>query len=197
MQKGKRKNLPKRSRYYQGSIDLDMISKGEDYNELKKSFVIFICTFDPFDKGRHIYTFENRCKEDPSLNLGDETTKLFLNTRGTLNDVSEEMLEFLTYIENSSDAVASHSKSPLIKELNKKVQHLKQDQSMEVEYMTLLEREREKFQEGLEKGIEQGIEQGIKRAKIETAKSLLDLLDDETIAARIGLSVEEVKALRG
>ena len=87
MQKGKRKNLAKRSSYYQGSIDLDMISKGEDYTKLKKSFVVFICTFDPFDKGRHLYTFENRCNEDVSLVLGDETTKVFLNTRGTLQDV--------------------------------------------------------------------------------------------------------------
>ena len=69
MQKGKRNNLAKRSRYYQGSIDLDLISKGEDYNKLNKSFVIFICTFDPFNKGRHIYTFENRCNEDHSILL--------------------------------------------------------------------------------------------------------------------------------
>ncbi len=55
-----------------------MISKGEDYDRLKKSFVIFICTFDPFGKGRHLYTFGNRCNEDVSLVLGDETSKVFL-----------------------------------------------------------------------------------------------------------------------
>jgi predicted transposase/invertase (TIGR01784 family) len=184
MQKGKRKNLPKRSRYYQGSIDLDLISKGDDYNELKKSFVIFICTFDPFNKGRHIYTFENRCKEDSTLVLGDDTTKLFLNTKGIFDDVDEEMLEFLAYIEESTDALAEKVKSPLVKEINKKVKYLKEDKSMEVEYMTLLERDREKFQEGIEKG------------KKEAARALLDLLDDKTIATRIGLSIEEVKSLR-
>ncbi|MGL6175146.1 MAG: Rpn family recombination-promoting nuclease/putative transposase, partial [Cellulosilyticaceae bacterium] len=105
MQKAKRKNLAKRSRYYQGSIDLDMISKGEEYEKLQKSFVIFICSFDPFNKGRHLYTFENRCCEDHGLALGDETTKLFLNTRGKLNDVDEEMIEFLTYIDESTNAV--------------------------------------------------------------------------------------------
>ena len=47
MQKIKHKNLAKRSRYYQGNIDLDMIQRGEDYDKLHKSFVIFICTFDP------------------------------------------------------------------------------------------------------------------------------------------------------
>lgn len=133
MQKGRRKNLAKRSRYYQGSIDLDMISKGKDYNELQKSFVIFICTFDPFDRGRHIYTFENRCNEEHSLLLGDETTKLFLNTKGVLDDVDEEMMEFLKYIEESTDEVASVAKSELVKAINNKVKYLKQDKSMEVE----------------------------------------------------------------
>lgn len=98
MQKSSHKNLAKRSRYYQGNIDLDMIQKGEDYEKLRKSFVIFICTFDPFNKGRHIYTFQNRCYEDSTLTLGDETTKVFLNTKGELNDVNEEMIEFLNYI---------------------------------------------------------------------------------------------------
>ena len=44
---------------------------------------------------------------------------------------------------------------------------------MEVEYMTLLERDREKFQEGREEGREE--------AKKEAAKALLDLLDDERL----------------
>ena len=131
-----------------------------------------------------MYTFKNRCDEDHSLLLGDETTKLFLNTKGAMGDVDEEMLEFLKYIEESTDEVASASKSELVKEINEKVKHLKEDKSMEVEYMTLLERDREKFEEGREE------------AKKEAAKALLDLLDDETIASRIGLALEEVKALR-
>ncbi|MEG0502109.1 MAG: hypothetical protein RR525_07805 [Cellulosilyticaceae bacterium] len=54
--------------------------------------------------------------------------------------------------------------------------------------MTLLERDREKFQEGIEHGIEKG--------KLEAAKALLDILDDETISSKIGLSLEKVKSLR-
>ena len=30
-------NLPKRSRYYQGMMDLDILEKGDDYNNMKKS----------------------------------------------------------------------------------------------------------------------------------------------------------------
>lgn len=188
MQKADQKNLAKRSRYYQGSIDLDLISKGEDYNLLKKSFVIFICTFDPFNKSRHLYTFENKCIEDSDLFLNDEATKVFLNTKGTLNDVDDEMKEFVAYIENSSDVCANQSNSQLVKELNKKVKAIKENQSMEVEYMTLLERDKQKFQAGKIEGKIEG--------KVEFAKSLLDLLDDQTIAERSQLPLEMIKSLR-
>lgn len=126
------KNLPKRSRYYQGMIDLDLIQKGKNYNELKKSFVIFICTFDPFKKGRHLYTFENRCLEDLTLHLNDATTKIFLNTKGSLNDVNQEMIEFLTYIENSTDDYANEIQNELVKTIHNKVKYIKTDKSMEV-----------------------------------------------------------------
>ena len=41
MQPVKRDNLPKRSRYYQGMIDLELIEKGEYYSKLNRSYVIF------------------------------------------------------------------------------------------------------------------------------------------------------------
>ena len=57
------------------------LDKGMDYMQLKQSFVIFVCTFDPFQLGRHIYTFTNRCVEDPDLLLNDGTQKIILNTK--------------------------------------------------------------------------------------------------------------------
>ena len=74
-----------------------------------------ICTFDPFGKGRHKYTFRNLCVEDNNIELGDETDKVFLNTSGTIVDVDDEMLEFLSYIKKSTDEVAHNAKSDLVK----------------------------------------------------------------------------------
>jgi len=62
---------------------------------LNRTLIIFICLFDLFDQGRHIYTFENLCEEDTSLAMGDETTKIFLNAKGVMNDVSDELKAFL------------------------------------------------------------------------------------------------------
>ena len=73
MQTTNKRNLPKRSRYYQGMIDLNTIEKGESYKKLKESYVVFICTFDPFYQGKAQYTFENLCLENKGLRLGDGT----------------------------------------------------------------------------------------------------------------------------
>lgn len=119
---------------------------------MKNSFVIFICTFDPFKEGRHQYTFQNSCIENPNLLLGDDTTKVFLNTKGIIEDVDDEMMEFLAYIEDSTDAFALHAKSPLVKEVHKKVTAVKHNKELEAEYMTLLQRDRENIEIGRKQG---------------------------------------------
>lgn len=92
--------LPMRSRYYQSVVDINMMEKGMDYELLKKNYVIFICTFDLFGRGRHIYHFENFCREDPAVRLQDGTEKIFLNTKGTLHDVDGELRSLLDYFES-------------------------------------------------------------------------------------------------
>ena len=139
-------------------MDLDLIDKGMPYDSLRKNIVIFICIFDYFRQGRHKYTFVNTCIENPDLYFGDETEKIVLNTKGTLDDVDEEMLEFLAYVESSTDAVADASKSSLVKELHKTVKKVKSNKEMEVEYLKLLERDEKNRREGIEIGKKQGIE---------------------------------------
>ena len=48
----------------------------------------------------------------------------------------------------------------------------------------------------LNKAKEEGREEGIKEEKINIAKNLLDVLDNETIASKTGLTIEEVNNLR-
>jgi len=110
-------NLPKRSRYYQGMIDLNLIEKGADYKDLKKSYIIFICMQNPFiNNDLHLYTFENRCNEKGSLLLGDESTKVILTPDGTAEDVSDELAEFLNYLAGKGGS------SLFVKRLNEAVE---------------------------------------------------------------------------
>lgn len=131
--------LLRKARYFQCNIDSDIICTGERCTKLKKSYIIFICTFNPFSDGRHIYTFENRCLEDLSLTLGDETTEIFLSTKGKKDDVDNEIKDFLAYIENSTDACAQQTSSPLVKAIHKRVTEIKLDKDMELQYMNLLQ----------------------------------------------------------
>ncbi|MFR3808785.1 MAG: Rpn family recombination-promoting nuclease/putative transposase [Lachnospiraceae bacterium] len=58
MQIANTKNLSKRSRYYQGMIDLNTLERGGNYKDLKNTYIIFLCLFDPFEKYITQYTFE-------------------------------------------------------------------------------------------------------------------------------------------
>ncbi|OOM15919.1 helix-turn-helix domain-containing protein [Clostridium saccharobutylicum] len=64
-------------------------------------------------------------------------------------EICKELLEFLEYVEDSTDNTVNHSKGNLIKSIHKRVQEVKNDISVEVEFMTLLERDREKIEEGI------------------------------------------------
>ncbi|MGL5152211.1 MAG: Rpn family recombination-promoting nuclease/putative transposase [Clostridium sp.] len=189
MQRSSNKNLPKRLRYYQGNIDLDFINKGEDYINLVKTYIIFICTFDPFKGGRHRYTFENTCVEDNSIKLRDETQKIILSTKGKINDLDEEILEFLRYVEASNDKTVEESKGDLVKHIHRKVENVKNDVTMEVEFMTLLQRDKEKIEEGREEG-------DLKRAKIGIRNMLQKNIDIKSISELLEVDIsliEEVK----
>lgn len=137
MQVSDTKELPKRSRYYQCMIDLQLLDKGQYYNELNKSYVIFICPFDIFGKGRHIYTFENICKEDNSVSMGDESVKIFLNARGKMDDVSRELKAFLDYV------LGEVTEDAYVKKLERAVRKAKKNREWRHEYMTLLMRDQE------------------------------------------------------
>ena len=45
--------------------------------------------------------------------------------------------------------------------------------------------------------LEEAREEGIEQTKIENARNLFDVLDDETISKRIKLDLDKVKKLRG
>ena len=143
IQTTRKKNLPKRLRYYQGIIDLNIIDKGEDYTSLKKSFVIFICTYDPFGAGRYIYTFRNRCDEDDTIFLGDEATKIVLNAKGTKGDISKELKDTLDFIAGKAP------QSEYAKDLQAAVEEVKQSKEWRREYMLLMMRDKEQQKMGV------------------------------------------------
>ena len=58
-------------------MDVDNLLRGQSYANLKESYVIFICTQDPFGVGLPVYTFRSVCGEDGSILLDDKSVKVF------------------------------------------------------------------------------------------------------------------------
>ena len=92
------KNLPERTRYYQGVMDETELSAGADYASLKTSYIMFLCLFDLFGKGLPVYTFQNRCDEENDLLLNDRTYKVFYNITGWEQVLDEEERALFQFI---------------------------------------------------------------------------------------------------
>lgn len=171
MQTTKQKDLPKRSRYYQGMIDLNLIERGARYRDLKKSFIIFVCLDDPFAEALPVYHFENTCTEIPGLSLGDESTKVFINAKGVLsNTLTEDMKSFIAYLNGEK------TDNPLVQQIESEVEKVRLHEEWRLEYMTLQQRELQKYDEGREEGRAEGRAEG----KLET---LTELVKDGTLTA--------------
>lgn len=147
MQPVKRDNLPKRSRYYQGMIDLNLIEKGDSYKNPNQSYVIFICCFDLFGRNRCKYTFENRCIEEPDIPLEDGTLKIFLNSKGDLSGLNATLRAFLSYINNGT-----LSENTFITLLDNEIKKARENLEWRREYMTLFMRDQENQELGRAEG---------------------------------------------
>ena len=144
MQTADKGNLPRRSRCYRSQMDVAALEPGDDVNMLPRSFVIFICTFDPFGDGLYRYTYENTCRENGRF-LEDGTTTVFLSTRGkNPAGVSQALIDFLCFVESSSYG-SSVGEDQLLQKLCNRIRYLKRSRRMEERYMLfgeLLDEER-------------------------------------------------------
>ena len=173
MQASDSKELPKRNRYYQGMVDLQLLEAGDkSYMKLNKTYIIFICTFDLYGKGRHIYTFENICKEDNSLSMGDEATKIFLNSDSDMDDVGKELRAFLDYVKG-----IKVTDDDFIDRLEEAVKRAKANKKWRRDYMTMEMLERVKYEEGLDEGI-RGTVSALKKLNI-PLQNILAIIQEE------------------
>ncbi len=194
MQTTNKKDLPFRSRYYQGLIDLNTIEKGESYKRLKESYILFICTFDPFGQNRAQYTFENLCVEDKELSLNDGTKKIFFNTTAYGKAEDTAVREFLKYVNGGE------SDHPFVKTIKDKVEQVKSNKEWRLEYMTLYMREQEIREETWEEAWKKSEEETRKETREKDINILIESLKSfnipiqailEQIMERYGLTKDE------
>lgn len=195
MQQLKNDDMPLRARFYQGLMDASTLFKGRKYRELPKSYVIFITEFDVFDRGLYRYTFKNKCDEVPDLELGDNTVKMFLNTKGTIqNDEPDELIHFLKFVHDSSISVDDSDRS--LKKLQTIYKSLLTERDLEDNYMRMDWVKEEGRKEGREEGREEGKEAIL--IKMISSKRKLHISEDailEELVSVYDLTVTDAKNL--
>ena len=119
-------------------IDIDSLMKGEEYENLKESYILFICKDDPFknEKDNHYglpcYTFRNVCAENVAVNLDDKTIKVIYNASAYEKEEDPLIRDFLHFIwtgEPGNDELSSR--------LSKLVKQYKENETIRSDYLAV------------------------------------------------------------
>ena len=207
MQVRKLLNFPLRSRMYHSQMDAKYVKAG-DYQNMKKSIVIFICLEDYFGMRLPRYTFASMCVECSELILEDKRFTIFLNPDSDTED--SQLYFFLMFLKKKI------AKDAFTKTIEKAVATVKKDESARLDYMNLdeyldmlVDEEKAKslkegieagkaqgLQEGKAQGLQEGKAQGMQQSKIEIAKKMLSKgMPLDLVVEMTELSEEEIKTL--
>ena len=187
IQKADKGNLPRRTRMYSSMMDANMLDKGLEYEQLKDSYVIFICMFDPFENGLTRYTFKSICEEAEGLPLGDGRCIMFLNTKGSIGELGADMDAFFGYINGgvSSIGTGKDSGNEFVERLDQCVLDINGDEDWRQGYMKYELNLIEKYKEG---------EANERNRMVKSFKE--QSVPIEVIAKAANLSVEEVNNIK-
>ena len=198
IQNGRKSNIGKRTRYYQSMIDIDNLLKGASYTSLNESYIIFLCTFDPFEKGLPHYTFKTLCLQDSEVDIKDGAIKEIFNATAYATEEDVEISAFLKYIDSKE------ATDDFTDKINHIVELAKINEKFKGDYLAMNIRETDIYEEGrndgialgIAQGISQGIAQGAEQAKIETARNFLSMnLSPKQVVQGTGLPLEIVEQL--
>ena len=184
--------FPQRIRFYHAIIDSRSLKAGEDFGKLKRVYVIFICNYDPFGYDRVKYTIRNMCVEEPEMPYDDGAQTTVLYTKGTKgDDISEELRQFLNYMENTTQTNAVND---TLKDIQKMVDIVKRDGEVSLSYMKGFERDTIMYEKG-QAAERKNTERERQRAdSAEKARDEAENVRDEAEKARMIAEEEKIKA---
>ena len=150
--------LGKRIRYYQGKMDSTFLKAGENYDLLPPTYIVFICTFDPFAEGAYKYEFSHIYDQTNHVTLKTGTHVILLNAYGTNpGSINGGLLNFLKLVAGKK----ATKYDPYLKQIQDKIAQLKDNMQWKViymqEYNAIAVKERA---EGIEQGRAEGLKQG-------------------------------------
>ena len=175
--------LPKRTRYYQSVIDMDMLKQGENFDQLNPLVLIFICTFDFYKEGRYVYTFKSRCLENLELELANDVTVKLVNAKGKHGQVNTLLKNFLRYV------MTNEPVDDFTEDVERQVWAVKNDKKAREEYMVLQAKIREHeivayeageaqgHAAGLAEGMAAGEAQGELKERLKNVKAVMEKME--------------------
>ncbi len=186
IQRSDRDSGVKRARFHSSMIDRTLLSKGEDFEDLVDTYVIFITENDKFGKGIPLYHIERRIEEMDYAVFGDGTHIIYVNGeyRNMEHPIGSLMHDF--NCKEAKDIV-----NPLLAE---EVRYLKETEGGRSQMCKLLEEMRKEVAVEAEA---KGKAEGKAETTMELALKMLARGRDslEEIAEMTGLPLDEVRKL--
>lgn len=131
MQVEKIKSMGPRADYYQSKIEMDSLRSGQDYDHVKKSYVIFMMPRDFYRLGYRWYRFV-WYEPDKEFELGSRGTVIVLNSKGYRLPVSPELQSFFSLMNGDNKVTTDFSKRILAD-----IKAVKRSPAKEREFMDL------------------------------------------------------------
>lgn len=178
----------RRARYNSSMMDANLLEKGEDFDQLPETYVVFITERDVIGQGKPLYQVE-RCILGSGEIFGDGSHILYVN--GAWRDDSP--LGRLMHDFSCTDPADMHYDV-----LAQRVRFFKESKKgVAIMCKAMEEMRREEREEGIREGIREGIQTGMKMNQLENAKKMLEEgeLPEEKVAKYSGLPLDEVKRL--
>lgn len=168
MQVADEHNVVERSLYYQSLLVAGMLNAGAKYQDIRQSYVIFLCLFSPLKDvqrpDRVISHLERRVTEELEYSLKDRTHTILLNLDGDLGTVSPNLRGFVQALKQQPQTTTSD----LGNQLTQAFQDIKADQGKERSYMMLTKAEQDEIRmKGRMEGKIESAKRYIPRLRIE------------------------------
>ena len=151
MQVANQPGLGKRVRYYQAQIDQETLKKGEDYDDLRESYVIFFYAFDPCGQDRRLYQFHYYEDTDRQLRLPTNSHVILINALGTKGQITPALAAVLDVMNRRRD-----NANPLAVSLVKEIDGYNRDKKRRRALMNLKMRLKDERRLGLSEGRAEG-----------------------------------------
>jgi predicted transposase/invertase (TIGR01784 family) len=206
MQRKDQHNMIKRSLYYWSKVYSSEYQGKSLYSKLPRTICINILDFELLDEENYHNTYVLKNRENNHL-LTDDLELHFIEIPKMKAIDLDDMLSIWTaFLEdpNNNEVVELEKKYSALHEAREELTRISRDPKEREAYRMRENSQNDKAdaiatanERGRIQGRAEGREEGVLQAKIENAKSaILNGFDDDVIIKIVGLSIEEIKAIR-